>query len=297
MIIIGSVAAVEHRVLPDYYKPSDIDIIGSYKEMQKYIESNKVYDVRPMSASSNLITLSDKTKVEWEIAWSGTSASLLQNILKSEFKTVVASPEVLYVIKMSHRFKKNSPHFKKTMSHIKALRESIGTKNIPAYLQEFYDLRIKETYDYRHPNLNVSKDEFFADDGVPYEYDHDTLHLAVKILDRPAYTYFKLDESEVYCSKEMFYAQPYNIQLLSVVEESMVLALERSLIPYNFSPDADRMFEHALMKVCTSITSGWWRTFAWENYNEALEYYRTLGKKYLYTKFKEGKRLNIVKLL
>jgi hypothetical protein len=29
-------------------------------------------------------------------------------------------------------------------------------------------------------------------------------------------------------------------------------------------------FLKALEKVCTSITSGWWREFAWENYEAAL---------------------------
>lgn len=289
MIIIGSVSALVHGVFGKDYKPSDTDIIGSYEEMQRYIENNKVISVTPMSANSNLIILQDKSKVEWEISWEGSSGHLLQKVLNSLNGKVMAPPEVLYTLKMSHRFKKNSPHFRKTMDHIKALREYLCSDKIPEYLQEFYDLRVKETYDYKHPSLDVSKDAFFADDGIPYEYDHDSLHEAVRILDRPAYTYFKPDDKEVYCSKEMFYQQSYNVQLLSVVEEAMVLALERSLIPNKFNPDADKMFRYALMKVCTSITSGWWRDFAWDNYDEALSYYKSLGKNYLYNSFKQGK--------
>ncbi|AKO61052.1 hypothetical protein AXI76_gp151 [Pseudoalteromonas phage H101] len=289
MIIIGSVSAMVHGVFGDDYKPSDTDIIGSYEEMQRYIENNKVISVTPTSANSNLIILQDKSKVEWEISWEGSSGHLLQKVLNSLNGKVMAPPEVLYTLKMSHRFKKNSPHFRKTMDHIKALREYLCSDEIPEYLQEFYDLRVKETYDYNHPSLDVSKDAFFADDGIPYEYDHDSLHEAIRILGKPAYTYFKPDDKEVYCSKEMFYQQPYYIQLLSVVEEAMVLTLERSLIPNKFNPDADKMFRYALMKVCTSITSGWWRDFAWENYDEALGYYKSLGKNYLYNSFKQGK--------
>lgn len=289
MIIIGSVAALVHGVFGDDYKPSDTDIIGSYEEMQRYIENNKVISVTPMSANSNLIILQDKSKVEWEISWEGSSGHLLQKVLNSLNGKVMAPPEVLYTLKMSHRFKKNSPHFRKTMDHIIALREYLCSDEIPEYLQEFYDLRVKETYDYKHPSLDVGKDAFFADDGIPYEYDHDSLHEAVRILDRPAYTYFKPDDKEVYCSKEMFYQQPYNVQLLSVVEEAMVLTLERSLIPNKFNPDADKMFRYALMKVCTSITSGWWRDFAWDNYDEVLSYYKSLGKNHLYNSFKQGK--------
>lgn len=289
MIIIGSVSAVVHGVFNSEYKPSDTDIIGSYKEMQSYIQDRKVISVTPTSANSNLILLQDNSKVEWELSWPDESGGMLQNILNSWGSTVIADPDVLYTLKMSHRFKKNSPHFIKTMDHIKALREYLSSDKIPEYLQEFYDLRVKETYDYKHPSLDVSKDTFFADDGIPYEYDHDSLHEAVRILGKPAYTYFKPDDREVYCSKEMFYKQPYYIQLLSVVEEAMVLTLERSLIPNKFNPAADKMFRYALMKVCTSITSGWWRDFAWENYDEALDYYKSLGKNYLYNSFKQGK--------
>ena len=289
MIIIGSVSAVVHGVFDADYKPSDTDIIGSYEEMQAYIKDNSVVSVKPTSANSNLIILKGGHKVEWEVARENNSGGMLQVILGSLWGAVVAPPEVLYTLKMSHRFKKNSPHFKKTMSHIKTLREYLCSNEIPEHLQEFYALRVKETYDYKHPSLDVSKDEFLADDGVPYEYDHDSLHEAVRILGKPAYTYFKPDDKEVYCSKEMFYNQPYYIQLLSVVEEAMVLTLERSLIPNKFNPDADKMFRYALMKVCTSITSGWWRDFAWENYEEALGYYESLGKNYLYNSFKQGK--------
>ena len=289
MIIIGSVSAVVHGVFDNTYKPSDTDIIGSYEEMQRYINENKVISVTPTSANSNLIVLQDKSKVEWEITWPNNSGWLLQSILESLDEVVIASPEVLYTLKMSHRFKKNSPHFMKTMDHIKALREYLCSDEIPEYLLEFYNLRVKETYDYKHPSLDVSKDDFFADDGIPYEYDHDSLHEAVRILDKPAYTYFKPDDKEVYCSKEMFYQQEYNVQLLSVVEEAMVLTLERSLIPHKFNPDADKMFRYALMKVCTSITSGWWRDFAWEHYEEAFGYYKSLGRNYLYNSFKQGK--------
>ena len=34
----------------------------------------------------------------------------------------------------------------------------------------------------------------------------------------------------------------------------------------------------ALMKVCTSITSGWFREYAWENYDKVLDLYNELGE-------------------
>jgi hypothetical protein len=51
------------------------------------------------------------------------------------------------------------------------------------------------------------------------------------------------------------------------------LTLERGLIPNNFETDPKKTFEIALKKVCTSITSGWFREWCWNNYNFILENY------------------------
>jgi formaldehyde-activating enzyme involved in methanogenesis len=100
---------------------------------------------------------------------------------------------------------------------------------------------------------------------VVQKYDHDTVHVAVAHLDKP-------EDEEVMCSKEMFLACDRKIQLYSVVEEAMVLALERSLVPYPGKKTPKEAFTLTLMKVCTSITSGW-REFALENYDAALDLY------------------------
>ncbi len=118
-----------------------------------------------------------------------------------------------------------------------------------------------------HPKLNVCKSEFFTD-SVPYKYDHDSLHEAVKTLERPAYTYYMQDGADVMCDKGKWDNLPRLYKLLGVLEEASVLALERAVIPCG--TDAQRAFEIALEKVCTSITSGWFREFAWENYSTVL---------------------------
>ena len=137
--------------------------------------------------------------------------------------------------------------------------------------EEFYKARMAWTYDYGHPKLNQSKGDFFTDD-VPYIYDHDSIHEVVKHLSYPAYWYFKPADSEVAVSRTMFEGLSEEVKLYSVLEESYVLALERSQIPY---PETDRKksFDMALMKVCSSITSGWWREYAWENYDKVQAMY------------------------
>jgi hypothetical protein len=57
------------------------------------------------------------------------------------------------------------------------------------------------------------------------------------------------------------------------MEETYVLALERSLIPFPGKMQPRDAFKLALQKVCTSITSGWFREYAWNNYRKALESY------------------------
>lgn len=181
---------------------------------------------------------------------------------------LVPSLDQLYTLKMSHRYLKNSNHFLKTLATIKNMRK-IGAK---IFDDEFYKARMKETYNYPHPKLNVGKKDFF-NSNFQYIYDHDSIHEAIKILDKPAYTYYMDGEEEVNCSKDAFFSQEKHIQLLGVLEETYVLAIERSQIPNNFEIDPRHSFNLALEKVCTSITSGWFREYAWENFEVVSKLY------------------------
>ena len=142
----------------------------------------------------------------------------------------------------------------------------------PEY-EEFLKLREKETYTYAHPKLNVNKDNFFKDDNIQYVYDHDSIHVSVARGERPAYTYYMKENEQVMTDKEKFFAQPREIQLNGVVEESAVLAIERSLVPHPGVWTPKFAWKFALSKVCSSITSGWFRAFAYENIVEVLKLY------------------------
>lgn len=289
-IMVGS-SALNYHYGNQVRNPSkDIDFIctyDSFKELLKYYKTcDVVTSCYPLSGNKYVAKLGSGTVLEFEIAWGNGSSSDL--ILEFEDKTY-ASPEMQYLLKMSHRFRKNSPHFNKTMNDILFLRNKGVT--IPEKYQDLLKLREKETYNYSHPSLNQSKKDFFSDDGINYKYDHDSIHLTVASLVNsggevtPAYNFMKPEENEVYCSKEMFEGLPENIKLLSVVEESMVLAIERSLVPFPYTKTPEEAFEYALMKVCTSITSGWWREYAWDNYYQALNlFYQTRESGWKYEK-------------
>lgn len=186
------------------------------------------------------------------------------------YRVRVAGLPILYAMKHSHKYLKNSPHFEKTRQDIKVLNSIFLSQPPGGLFDAMLKRREKLTYSYNHPNLNQSKEGFFTD-SVPYLYDHDSIHEAVKHLAQPAYKHYIKEGEEVLCDKGKWDALPDFIKLLGVLEESYVLALERSVIPHNTDPD--KAFKMALEKVCTSITSGWFREYAYYNYDRVMELY------------------------
>lgn len=253
-------------------KPTDTDYICSYDEYSVWLKHNKscIATHFPISGNKQVVKLKDGQIIEFEIAWEGSTGEQLIEIMAGND---IRAVDLLYTLKMSHRYKKDSPHFHKTRGDILALR-SVGAK-IPDCLSDWFLLREAATYDYSHPSLNKSKGDFFNGDGVIYHYDHDELHEVVKLLPQPAYTYFKPNENDVYCSKDLFDDLPESVKLSAVFEESCVLAYERSLIPFQTWDNEFSIFLKALTKVSSSITSGWFREYAWENLDKVVEMFHT----------------------
>lgn len=195
----------------------------------------------------------------------------LHNLLQNPEQAV---EDVAYLLKYSHRFKKDSAHFEKTRADLFAfekkypgIRERVlGSPTLFPILQR----RELATYTNQLPKLNQTKTQFFTD-SVPYKYDHDSIHEAVKHLEKPAYQFYMAEGAQVLCSKAKWDALPEQTKLFGVLEESYVLAIERAIVP--FSTEPHKAFKKALEKVCTSITSGWFREFAWENYYTVLSMY------------------------
>jgi hypothetical protein len=255
--------------------PNDTDIICDQEYFDYYLLAYKEEIVAKVQTKRGFVLHRLGFKpLEFEIAKPGNSAEAFLKI-KEQTLDGFLSPEEVYTFKMSHRFLKNSPHFLKTMNDIIELRK-LGFGEIPSYLKDFYNLRIKETYDYSHPSLKKSKFDFFdTATGIVYEFIHDDIHEAIKHFSRPAYETIKEDKSEVFCSKERFFSVPETLRLLTVLEEAMVLSLERYLIPNKFfdKEKAKKGFDIALEKCCTSIASGYWREYAYNHYYDVQALY------------------------
>lgn len=287
IIVIGSVALNHH--FPGFRAaPKDIDLVMTYDTFTEWYKKQvNVESVYPIDGGKKFIVkFLDKPIHEIELAKRGNSTMMLFDIKRkgAYYDAVdwgrlgeydVAPPSLLFAIKLSHRFLKDSPAFYKTLEDIHRLR-CIGNQAIvysPYNHEEFIKLRESETYTSSLPRLSQSKKDFFTADSVKYVYDHDSIHEAVKIGDKPAYSYFKPEDKEVMVSRKLFDALPFDTKINSVLEESYVLALERSQIPYGEKITPFNSFKIALSKVCTSISSGWWREFAYDNYYIVLARY------------------------
>lgn len=146
-------------------------------------------------------------------------------------------------------------------------------------MQEMIDLHHKSTEDrigkQRLPKLkNVSKAQFFDDKVVKY-YDHDDIHQWFAHKEKPMYTYMQPDPSKVYCCPHLWGNFTHEEMLQCIMEECYVIASERHLIPKLKGSklptfEAPMAFKWALMRVCTTLCSGWFRQFAIDSYFDVL---------------------------
>lgn len=271
-LIIGSVAIKHH--FPDFRDTLDLDFMAS-----SMLKDTMLSDPDFKLISDNKMTYTAPTGkiVEYNFV-NSESDQMIMDYCHVRGVGILPADACL-MMKLSHRYKKNSVHFMKTMLDIHFLR-SKGVVLNPE-LEHILKIREKETYNYSSPSLNQPKDTFFQDSGkLKYMYDHDSIHAAVAVLTQPAYTQYSMDGEEVLSDEEKFIRCSRITKLLGVYEEACVLALERYLIPNGFVDTVehhDKAFIMALEKVCTSITSGWFREYAWENYFAVVDIHNELG--------------------
>jgi hypothetical protein len=204
-------------------------------------------------------------------------------------ETIVPSAEILEVIKSSHIYwpKYFTKHITdlhvlrrflmKDADYIVANRKSI-VPDRSSFMKGILIGRLRETEQkYGIPgkdiNLNMTnekfldKDNLFVDRIIP----HDDIHERVKLGSVPKYKLMKKEgeEGKATCRRELFDKLTLAEQLDSVREEAMTLALERYLLS-DLIKDHQEAYLAALERVCTTITKGWFRDFAIDNYPELM---------------------------
>lgn len=201
----------------------------------------------------------------------------------------VINPIGLMLIKRSHLHRPVG--FAKHIRHYHFLKSRVTPDN------EYFPLlseRTKLTKRYfkdRTPSLNMSNNDFF-DDSVEKFFVHDDLHKVVAYYDKPVYEKMKYEglEDKAFCEKDLWDKLSFEEQINCVREESFVIALERKIIPKlvrgqkHMPPHM--AFEYALERVCTTLTGGWFRDFAIENWPSIRKYDRDYLKLFLEQKDK-----------
>lgn len=130
----------------------------------------------------------------------------------------------------------------------------------------------KKEFPQGHPSLKKTVKDFF-DDAVIKKYDHDMLHELVAFYDRPLYTKMQRNPEFAWCEKDMWDALSYEEKNKCVAEETLVIAIERFMVPTNWEYYPKLAYFRALEKVCTTLTSGWFRDHAIDNYPEIINLY------------------------
>lgn len=300
MILIGSRALAFRAPSLLKREPKDFDFVCTDQVFEDwkttnsdFVSSSEFLDISPTKKAFK----NDKIILEFDLIKEGHNSEQFLKIVQEDKETVesplglIPSLDMLFALKASHRYLKNSPHFWKNLFDYHRMKAAGAT--IHDDWKGWFKQREKETYTYKHPKLNgANKADFFDPNiGVKYVYDHDSIHVAVKHLDQPAYRYFQKDNEQVACDREKFMAASNDVRLFSVLEESYVLAIERSQVPFEGKISPKDSFKIAFSKVLSSITSGWWREWAYDNALDVLPLY---SDSYI-DRFKSGIESGIVK--
>lgn len=270
IIIVGSAAAVKHGLTKR--EPRDFDLFSAdCDSAMQFAESiGKIDSVKETEKGILIHTHVKPIEVEL-IEKCDNTAQIFHRMKQDSDDGIHASAAWLRFLKESHKFKRNSPHFWKTAVDVHTMRRR--RIDMPEDSIELFKERERLTYTYSHPKLDVSKKEFFSNDGVNYVFDHDDIHRVVALDGKPAYTHYLMDGSPVMTDKDKFFACKPKVRMLGFIEESMVLTAERSLIPHNFKPNPHEMFKFSVSKVCSSITSGYFRSWCYDNIFQGLMFY------------------------
>lgn len=129
----------------------------------------------------------------------------------------------------------------------------------------------KEKFGDRTPKLNKTNDEFF-DDFVSKYYIHDELHEIMAFGDQPVYEKLKHNPDLATCEKSLWLKLTYEEKNNCVTEEARVIALERFIIPKLILGQAHMpptfAFDKSLEKICTTLTSGYFRDWAIDHWSQ-----------------------------
>lgn len=207
----------------------------------------------------------------------------------------IADPIELYVLKAGHIYVPGKKWDKHIADHavlqkmIKLVYPISHMHKHPRFNDKTLDQMIslhrkctKERMNLRGtPKLKNTNKEKFFDDKVVKFIDHDRIHDWMAHKEFPMYTYMQKEGNDVECEKELWEKFSLEDKIKCVLEEAYVIACERVLIPkymrsiklnspsYN-DTDVKTAVHWAIMRICTTLCSGWFRKFAVDHHFDII---------------------------
>jgi hypothetical protein len=170
-----------------------------------------------------------------------------------------ATPEELYTMKVSHAFweiNRDPNNWNKHMSDVIFFQRKGVDFN-----RELYNILRPIWKDLHAPHrtsLAQNKKNFF-NDAVKRIYDHDSIHASIAYGDHPLYEDILVPGEEVMVDNDRFFNDmDLETQLKCVREEVYATALERILIPRDYSGSPGAAYAWALRRTITSLFKGEW---------------------------------------
>lgn len=230
-LIIGSVAM--YHWFKDARQPKDIDLLSQVVTKQLPVLDSQWHDVA-------------------------------QKIIDNNTDPVFADPDVLYTLKVSHA--QWDINWDKTVYDIVFLKQK-GCKIIkelhPDLVKVWENVHGKKSV-----KMNEPVEEFFKK-YVVRKFNHEKVHESVAYYNKPMHERIRPDLSNVWCSSEMFFNLPLEMQYATGKEELLVTAIERFNLTSNSTKTQCLVaLQKAYKLLCTSMTKGWFALFLVENYKE-----------------------------
>ncbi len=235
VLVIGSTAA--KALIPSWREPKDFDLF-SYGYESKFAPNGQ------------------KVDMFWHPAF---------NDWLDHTGTRYATLDELYTIKVSHSYwVLPNGSWDKHMFDIWQLKKHgalLDTK-LHKLLYKVWE----EKHGRKRVDLNMTKEDFFTD-AVKRIYDHDSIHYSVAYGDKPIYEDMFVQGEEIAMDMKRIKAAPFEDQVKLFREEIYATALERWVIPSDYTVSPRKAYADALKKTITSLTKGWSATFIVDNFD------------------------------
>lgn len=176
-----------------------------------------------------------------------------------------ATPDELITIKASHAYwDLRNGSWNKHMGDLLFLKQQ-GANILPELHDTLYGAWERH-YGSKQVDLTKEANDFFKD-AVKRIYDHDSIHDSVAYAEKPLYESVLKEGATVQVDMAKVRALPFDDQVRLFREEVYATALERKVIPSDYTCSPRWAYAWALRRTITSLTKGWSARFIVANYD------------------------------